>query len=430
MTLGDTKNHSQSIVAGHSFLVICSISLVILAVWAYFGRIDIVTVAQGIVVPSSKIKTVQHLEGGIIRAINFKEGERVKKGAPLVVLEGTASSADLKEIDVRIVTLRIDLSRLRAELKRADSVTFEQDLVNEHGDLVSAAIEHFNTKRSHIKNLISSQRLSVAQREEEAKEMQARISKITESLRLIREQVVISNSLMKENLTNRMTHLELLKERALLNGELNEAAFSVKRIEAAKSEAEVRMLTLRDHYLTQTRSELDQADTMYRELLQRRKKLKDSLKRTVLRAPVDGLIKYLYHSTIGGIVKPGGTVVDIVPEGDKLLIEAQLAVQEVIYVASGQIAKVRPLTPDAANFGQLEGRVVHISPDSIREGDKIPFYLITIELESEFFKSKGKTYPLLPGIQVTCSIRTGDRSVLEYLIGPFMNIPVTALHER
>ena len=183
MTLGDTKDHSQSIVAGHSFLVICSISLVILAVWAYFGRIDIVTVTQGIVVPSSKIKTVQHLEGGIIRAINFKEGENVKKGAPLVVLEGAASRADLKEVDVRIVTLRVDLTRLKAELDGADSVTFEQDLVNEHGDLVSAAVEHFNTRRSHIRNLISSQRLSVAQREEEAREMQARISKITESLK-------------------------------------------------------------------------------------------------------------------------------------------------------------------------------------------------------------------------------------------------------
>ena len=430
MTLGNSKDHSHSIVAGHSFLVICSISLVILAVWAYLGRIDIVTVAQGIVVPSSKIKTVQHLEGGIIREINFKEGEKVKKGAPLVVLEGAASSADLKEVDVRLISLRIDLTRLRAELDGADSIKFEPDLVNEHKDLVTDAIKHFNTRRSHIRNLISSQRQSVAQREQEAKEMQARISKISVSLKLIGEQIVISKDLMKEELTNRMAHLELLKERALLNGELNEAASSVKRIEAAKIEAEVRMLTLRDHYLTETRGKLDQADSTYRELSQRRKKLKDSLKRTVLRAPVDGLIKYLYHSTIGGIVKPGGTVVDIVPEGDKLLIEAQLPVQEVIYVASGQTAKVRPLTPDAANFGQLEGRVVHVSPDSIREGDKIPFYLITIELESEFFKSKGKVYPLLPGIQVTCSIRTGDRSVLEYLIGPFMTIPSTALHER
>ena len=185
MTLGNSKDHSHSTVTGHSFLVICSISLVILAVWAYLGRIDIVTVAQGIVVPSSKIKTVQHLEGGIIREINFKEGEKVKKGAPLVVLEGTASSADLKEVDVRLITLRIDLTRLRAELDGADSITFEPDLVNENKYLVTDAIKHFNTRRSHIRNLISSQRQSVAQREQEAKEMEARISKISVSLKLI-----------------------------------------------------------------------------------------------------------------------------------------------------------------------------------------------------------------------------------------------------
>jgi len=430
MTLDNTKDDSNSIVSGHSFLLICSISLVSLVVWAHLGRLDIVTVAQGIVVPSSKISTVQHLEGGIIREIIYREGQKVKKGAPLIVLEGASSSADLKEVDVRLITLRIDITRLRAELDGKNSVTFKPDLVSKHKELTSSAIKHFNTRRRHISNLVSSQRQSVVQIEGQAKELQARISKIVESLKLISEQIVISTRLLKEDLTNRMTHLDLLKERALWNGELREAEFSIRRIAAAKVEAEVRMLTIRDHYLAETRSKFDQADSTFRELLQRRKNLKDKLKRTVIRAPTDGLIKYLYHSTIGGIVKPGGTVLDIVPEGDKLLIEAQLPVQEVIYVASGQTAKVRPLTPDAANFSQLEGRVIHVSPDSIREGDKIPFYLITIELERESFNSKGKEYPLLPGIQVTCSIRTGERSVLEYLIGPFMSIPNTALHER
>ena len=97
---------------GHSFLIICSFSLIALLIWAYFGRLDIVTVAEGVVVPSTKIKTVQHLEGGIIREIKYREGEKVKKGAPLVVLEGTASSADLKEVDVRLITLRIKLTRI------------------------------------------------------------------------------------------------------------------------------------------------------------------------------------------------------------------------------------------------------------------------------------------------------------------------------
>ena len=199
---------------------------------------------------------------------------------------------------------------------------------------------------------------------------------------------------------------------------------------AAKEESKLKILTLRDNFLADTRIKFDETDSLYRELSQRRIKLRDNLKRTVLRSPVDGVIKSLYHSTIGGIVKPGGTVVDIVPDGDQLLIEAQLPVHEIIYVTLGQTTKVRPLTPDAVSFGQIDGRVVHISPDSIRNRNMAPYYLITIELDDDVFKSKGSVYPLLPGIQVTCSIRTGERSILEYLLGPFMSIPSTAMHER
>ena len=100
MTLDNNFSQSRSNTAGHSFLIICSFSLITLLIWAYFGRLDIVTIAEGVVVPSTKIKTVQHLEGGIIREIKYREGEKVKKGVPLVVLEGTASSADLKEVDL------------------------------------------------------------------------------------------------------------------------------------------------------------------------------------------------------------------------------------------------------------------------------------------------------------------------------------------
>ena len=164
MTQDSKMYRSRPITPGHSFLIICSFSLVALLIWAYLGRLDIETVAEGVVVPSTKIKTVQHLEGGIIRKINYREGDKVKKGAPLVVLEGTASSADLKEIDVRLITLRINLTRFKAELSGANSIIFASDLVDKYNELVNASMKHFNTKQRHIKNLISSQRQSVAQR--------------------------------------------------------------------------------------------------------------------------------------------------------------------------------------------------------------------------------------------------------------------------
>ncbi len=426
----NNNNKLGKMIPSHLFLLICSISLTALAIWSYVGHIDIVTVAQGVVIPSSKIKNVQHLEGGIIREINFSEGERVKKGSPLIVLEGTASSSNLEEIDIRLVTLRVDLARLTAELNNHKVIKFETDLINNFYDLTSASIEHFNTRKNHLNNLISSQQQYVTQRTEEVKEIQERIKKLKKGLKLTEEQIIISNNLLKENLTNRMAHLKLLKESVFLDGELKESKSSLNRVMAAKEESKLKILTLRDNFLADTRIKFDETDSLYRELSQRRIKLRDNLKRTVLRSPVDGVIKSLYHSTIGGIVKPGGTVVDIVPDGDQLLIEAQLPVHEIIYVTLGQTTKVRPLTPDAVSFGQIDGRVVHISPDSIRNRNMAPYYLITIELDDDVFKSKGSVYPLLPGIQVTCSIRTGERSILEYLLGPFMSIPSTAMHER
>jgi adhesin transport system membrane fusion protein len=417
-------------VSSHVFLSLCSISLGMFIVWAYLGQIDIVTVAQGVVVPATKIKTVQHLEGGIIQTINVREGDRVKKGEALVELEGLVSSANLKELEVRLTSLRIDLVRLKAELGGAEYLEFETDLKENHSDLISAAIERFNTRRSHIRNLISAQGHSVKQREEEVREINARITKNTDSLKYVEEQVSISDELMRENLTNRMLHLNLLKERTLIGGALNEDAAAINRIKAAKREAQVRLSTLHDNYLIETRVEYDDIYPLYLELSQRRKKLIDSLKRTVLRAPVDGFIKVLYHSTVGGVVRPGDTVIDLVPKGDRLLVEVQLPVQEVVFISVGQVSTVRLAIAGTEKFGQLQGRVVHISPDSIRLADETPFYIVKIELNGDHFESKGKKYPLLPGVQVTCSITTGKRSVLEYVLEPFLSIKHTAFQER
>ena len=372
------------------------------------------------------MKTRHNIAIGDIMA----EQTKIHVGSALIELEGLVSSANLKELEVRLTSLRIDLVRLKAELADAKKLEFETDLKENHNDLISAAIERFNTRRSHIHNLISAQRHSVKQREEEAREIRARITKNADSLKFVEEQVSISDGLMAEDLTNRMLHLNLLKERTLIKGALNEDAAATNRIKAAQEEAEVRLSTLHDSYLIETREKFDEIYPLYLELSQRRKKLIDSLKRTVLRAPVDGFIKVLYHSTVGGVVRPGDTVIDLVPKGDRLLVEVRLPVQEVVFISVGQISTVRLAIAGTEKFGQLQGRVVHVSPDSIRLADETPFYIVKIELNGDYFQSKGKKYPLLPGVQVTCSITTGKRSVLEYVLEPFLSIKHTAFQER
>ena len=129
-------------------------------------------------------------------------------------------------------------------------------------------------------------------------------------------------------------------------------------------------------------------------------------------------------------MRPGDVVVELVPEDDHLVVEAQFPIHEIVYIKTGQLAKIRLNNPDSFSFGQIQGEVVSISPDSITKEDNIPFYKVMVELEQDYFLHKGKTYQLIPGIQVTCGILTGKRRVFEYLLDPFLSSMDYAFHER
>ena len=150
----------------------------------------------------------------------------------------------------------------------------------------------------------------------------------------------------------------------------------------------------------------------------------------MLRSPVDGVVKTLYVVTIGGVVGPGATVADVVQVGDRLIIEAMIPTQDIGYVLPGQTALVMLASSDAIRFGNLKGEVVHVSPDAIEAAGGAPFYKVRIATEKDFFERHGVIYRLVPGVQVTCSIRTGQRSVLAYLTDPFLGSFQTALRER
>ena len=320
--------------------------------------------------------------------------------------------------------------RLEGELSDADELKFDKDLEENHLNIVESAKEMFKANRRHIDNLVSAQKQSYEQRKEEIRQIQARIKKNKENLILLREQIAISEDLLQSNLTNKMLHLNFLKEESELNGQLNEDEAALKKVRAAAMEAEIRISTIEDNYVSETRQEFGEKISFLEELRQREKKLRDNLKRTVLRAPVKGIVKTLYHSTVAGVVKPGDVVVELVPEDDYLVVEAQFPIHEIVYIKTGQLAKIRLHNPDAFSFGQIQGKVKSISPDSITKEDGIPFYKVMVELDQDFFTHKEKKYNLIPGIQVSCGILTGKRRVFEYLLDPFLSSLDYAFHER
>ena len=407
------------------------LTLIIVSVcWAFYGRIDIVTIAPGVVVPSSKIKNIQHLEGGIIRSINVREGEKVKKDTNLIELEMIISGASLKETEVRLLRLKIDLSRLYAEIMGNNDIVISDEIRFNYPELISSSRELLKTRSRHLKNLLNVQGLHVLQIEQGINEINERISKNKKFLSIIEERIEISNDLLKENLTNRMQHLILVQQKISHSGKIKEDIWAVKKANSEREEALVRKENIRDNYQTKIRLEFDEKEASFRELKQRKNKIEDSLKRSIIRAPVDGKIKFLYQTTTGGIIKPGETILDLVPDDDRLVVEAKLRVDEVVYVNLEHEVKVQLITQNQTGSSQILGNVIYISPDSITKIGEIPFYLIRIKLNKNYFEEDGKFYQLLPGMQVVCNILTGSRSIMGYLINPFFNIFDRALRER
>jgi membrane fusion protein, adhesin transport system len=414
----------------HLFLMLCMLAVGAFGAWSWYGKLDIVSDAVGEVVPSSQVKAIQHLEGGIVQGILIREGEMVKAGQELVVLEHTASGADVQELGIRMMALRIDIARHEAELKRAKKINWSKDILKSRKKLVAQANQRFNNRLSKINNLVASQQHLVTQRREEGREIKARINKRRKSLVLLKEQITISDELMKEDLTNRMLHLNLLKERAELVGGIAEDLAGQKRIAASIIEARVRVNTMRDSFNEEVRAELDEKRRSVKEFAERMERLEDNLARTVLRSPVEGVVKTLYVTTLGGVVKAGDTVVDIVPAGDKLVIEAKLPAQDVGYVVAGQPVMVTLASGDAIRFGRLKGRVMSVSPDTLVTDDNVPYYKVRVETERDYFERRSARYSLFPGVQVICSIQTGQRSVLEYILDPFLGAFRAAMQER
>ena len=414
----------------HLFFLLCTALVAAFGAWGYYGKLDVVSTAIGEVIPSTQVKSVQHLEGGIVHEILIREGDSVAKGQSLISLESTASGADVNELKTRITALTADVARLQAEANSRNMPTFPVEMFSDHRDLVNDTISMFKPRRSRIKNQLAGQREKITQRQEEIAEISSRIKNSQLQLKLLEEQISISEDLMKDQLTNRMQHLELLKDAQRLKGKISEDTAAISRVRAARKGAFNKLEAIRDSFHEKVREALEKKRRSLDEFSSRLRKFEDSLRRTVLRSPVDGVVKTLYVVTVGGVVSPGGTVVDIVPAGDRLIIEAKLPPQDIGYVHPGQTALVTLASSDAIRFSNLVGEVVNISPDTVETPDGRSYYKVRIATESDFFERQSMRYRLVPGVQVVASIRTGQRSVLAYLIDPFLNSARTAMRER
>lgn len=412
------------------FLYTGAAGLALFALWAAFSPLDVVSTATGQIIPSSQVQRVQHLEGGIVREILVREGDRVQREQPLVVLQATASEADMAELKVRLAALGIELARLEAEATGAAAPAVPPDLAAAYPQIASQARSLFTARRQRVQSQIAAQRETISQRQNELREIQVRLRNAPNSLRMLEEQVRISDDLLRDQLTSRLQHLSLTREANNVRSRIEEDTAAQARAQAALDEARATLNRIDTVYQEEVRTALDTARRQHEEISQRAGKLQDNVMRTTLRAPVDGLVKVVHVTTEGGVVKAGDPVIDIVPINDRLVVEARLPAGDIGFVHPGQSASVRLASFDAVRFGNLSATVINVAPDTLFTQQGQPFYRVRLETERDHFRSGDFIYTLLPGVEVTASIHIGQRTVLDYFLEPFLDNLGRSLHER
>lgn len=437
------------------FFYLCTFTCISFFIWAAVAPLDIVSDAAGEVIPSSRVKRIQHLEGGIVRAIKVREGDVVDVGQPLIELEATASDSTVEELNVRVDSLKAQIARHEAESRWFDEgesdnatmtskgknlglavdpytieVLFPSDFENGADNLIQQARELYEARRDRYANEIKAQQEDIKQSEQDILEIAARIRNQLQSLDYVREQIKISEGLLEEKLTSRYKHLGFLKEESKLVSKIEEDKAALTRTESELAAAKEKLSRISNAFNEEVQEDLRKSRRELLEFNQRLRKMSDSLQRTVIRSPAKGIVKSIYIMGEGEVVQPGMTVLDIVPAGDKLVIEAHLPLGDIGYVQPGQPATVKLATGDARMFGNLDGTVKHISPDAITKPEEGTYYKVLVETEVDRFEKDGRRYQLYPGMRVLVGIKTGERTVMEYLVYPYFDTLYHGMHER
>ena len=366
-------------------------------------NLNIVAETEGMVIPSSKVKTIQHLEGGIIKKIYVNAGDIVKKNETLLELEPVKSLSDFSELEKRLITLSINITRLRAE-SEFKQIVFDKKLENQNAKLVEDSKKLFAVRQNKYFNSLKEQK-NILKNEKQ-------------TLALLEEQIQISKSLLEEQLTNRLTHLDLLKEKSAIISKKEKAISKIK--------------SLKENYLTETRTLLLEEITEYDELMERKKRLQDNLNRTLIKAPEEGIIKQRFIDTVGGVIKEGDPLFDIVPIKDKLVILSRLSVDQIGYIEKNQEVMVKLSGKNNTIYKPIDGKVINISPDAIYNDDinQEPYFEIKIETLNNFFENDKDKYFMYPGAQVIALIRIGSRTIANYLLEPIFSKIIVALSEK
>lgn len=365
------------------------ITIVVLLVWASFAKIDQVTRASGSVIASARTQEIQSSEGGILTQLLVKEGDNVKKGQLLVILEEARAQASVDNSATKIAALKAKISRLEAEI-------FNKPLI------FTSDVQKYPEYMQNQKDLYMRRKQAIEQD----------VIALQNMLQLARQELAMNEPLLKYGDVSQADIIKLQRQVADLEAQINNKRN--KYFEEAQAE------------LTKAQEDLQAEEEQLRDRAQ-------VLQQKRLTAPTDGKVNNIEVTTIGGVIKPGDIIMQLLPTSSDLIIEAKVTPADIAYVKEGQSAKVKLDAYDYSIFGAMNGEVTYISPDTLIEKTakgEVPYYRVQIRIKQAEFQGRGKDIVIRPGMTATVEIKALERTVLNYLTKPITKTLSEGLSER
>lgn len=404
--------------------IILFITFGIFGTWAVTAPLDSAAIAPGVVTVKTHRKTVQHLEGGIVSQILVRDGDKVFEGDPILVLDPTQFLAELEITRGQLMLTRAMEARLRAERDLLDTVTYPDDFDADDPrvyEAVQSENQVFTARMNSHEGEIQVLRQRISQLGEQIEGLQSIIRSKKELSLSYSEELSDLTELLSEGFVDRQRIRELERNVSQLRGEIAESESSIARLRMQQGETELQILQLQKEFHTNVVNQLSEVQGRVFDLREKSRALQDRVSRTVIKAPESGMVLDMQVHTIGGVVQGGTPILDIVPASVDLIVEAQVSPMDIDRVDTGTLADIRFSAFKAATTPVIEGRVTQISADRLTDPDTgMPYYRTRIEVTDEGMLMLGSLV-LVPGMPAEVLIKTGERTLLQYLMQPATN---------
>lgn len=402
--------------------------IVFFIVWASVSKIEELTRGQGQVVPTQEIQFVQSLEGGILQELLVGQGDRVTKGQVLMRLSDVVSSSEERGAEAKSDSLKLKKARLEAESEGKEFVVPE-DLMQKIPDIARSELDLYRSRQQELKNAVSILEDKIAKVEADRDETQAQVNRLSSSRGSLQQELSITRDMVAQKAVSKLEQIRLEREVNDVSGQINASQERIGGLKSELSAAQKQKADQGDRFRSQALTELSEVKTQIAQLNESLKSIGDRVSRAELRAPVEGIVNNIAVRTIGGVIEPAQRLVEIVPVDDQLKVVARVLPSDVAFLKVDQNVKVKISAYDSQRYGSLDGKLVRVGASSVSDKDGNVFFEIEVRTAKNYLGTPENPLPITPGMVATTEVITGKRTIMAYLLKPFLHARDRALRE-